>query len=111
MSLAPDNSTICTASADETLRFWKIFESGTSPYIDEKLMNKLNPKYYSLRWGYLGGRSSSPVPSKEKLTNKLNPNTTGWADAPAIGGLTNSIKWYLIRVLIQFISYSDDNNK
>jgi cell division cycle protein 20 (cofactor of APC complex) len=32
MSLAPDNSTICTASADETLRFWKVFESGSSPY-------------------------------------------------------------------------------
>ena len=26
MSLSPDNSTVCTASADETLRFWKLFE-------------------------------------------------------------------------------------
>lgn len=28
MSLSPDSSTVCTASADETLRFWKIFNSG-----------------------------------------------------------------------------------
>jgi hypothetical protein len=50
MSLAPDNSTICTASADETLRFWKVFESGSSPYSEEKMINKLNLKEYSLRW-------------------------------------------------------------
>lgn len=44
MSLAPDNSTICTASADETLRFWKVFESGSSPFYDGKQINKLNLK-------------------------------------------------------------------
>ena len=49
MSLAPDNSTICTASADETLRFWKVFESGSSPYLEEKQLYKLNLKNYSLR--------------------------------------------------------------
>ncbi len=27
MSLSPDASTVCTASADETLRFWKVFTS------------------------------------------------------------------------------------
>jgi WD40 repeat protein len=26
MAMAPDNTTICTASADETLRFWKVFD-------------------------------------------------------------------------------------
>jgi WD40 repeat protein len=49
MSLAPDNSTICTASADETLRFWKVFETGSSPFYDGKQNNKLNLKEYSLR--------------------------------------------------------------
>lgn len=28
MSLSPDSSTVCTASADETLRFWKVFNTG-----------------------------------------------------------------------------------
>ncbi len=49
MSLAPDNSTVCTASADETLRFWKVFDAGSSPYSEEKQINKLNLKYYGLR--------------------------------------------------------------
>lgn len=26
MAMAPDNTTICTASADETIRFWKVFD-------------------------------------------------------------------------------------
>lgn len=30
MSLSPDESTICSASADETLRFWKVFKSKDS---------------------------------------------------------------------------------
>ena len=30
MALAPDGTTVCTASADETLRFWKVFESSDS---------------------------------------------------------------------------------
>jgi WD40 repeat protein len=30
MSLSPDASTVCTASADETLRFWKVFNTGQS---------------------------------------------------------------------------------
>ena len=50
MVMAPDNSTICTASADETLRFWKVFEGGSGFSEDQE--NKpcsLNTKYCSLR--------------------------------------------------------------
>jgi len=28
MAISPDASTVCTASADETLRFWRVFECG-----------------------------------------------------------------------------------
>jgi cell division cycle 20, cofactor of APC complex len=28
LALSPDGSTVCSAGADETLRFWKVFESG-----------------------------------------------------------------------------------
>jgi len=27
--MAPDNTTVCTASADETLRFWKVFDNNS----------------------------------------------------------------------------------
>ncbi len=27
MSLSPDGSTVCSAASDETLRFWKVFET------------------------------------------------------------------------------------
>ena len=30
MAQSPDHSTICTASADETLRFWKLFDRDSS---------------------------------------------------------------------------------
>ena len=44
MTLSPDNSTVCTASADETLRFWHVFDKDHSYSTDEKIMGKLNPK-------------------------------------------------------------------
>jgi WD40 repeat protein len=50
MALAPDNATVCTASADETIRFWKVF-NGSSPYGEssEMLDCSLNSKFNSLR--------------------------------------------------------------
>ena len=50
MTLSPDNSTVCTASADETLRFWQVFENKSVFAKEEKLTEKLNPKNCSLRW-------------------------------------------------------------
>ena len=49
MTLSPDETTVCSASADETLRFWKIFETSSKVESDEKSNEKLNPKNYFLR--------------------------------------------------------------
>ena len=40
MAMSPDGTTVCSASADETLRFWKVFEN------DDKAarMKKVDPK-------------------------------------------------------------------
>jgi WD40 repeat protein len=35
MVMAPDNTTVCTASADETIRFWKVF-GGNSSFEDQR---------------------------------------------------------------------------
>ena len=48
MVMAPDNSTVCTASADETLRFWKVFEGSSEPDY-EKGFTTLNTKFCTLR--------------------------------------------------------------
>ncbi len=42
MSLSPDNSTVCTASADETLRFWKIFNGGKDKYRENKTFKEMD---------------------------------------------------------------------
>lgn len=50
LALAPDDSTVCSASADETLRFWKVFNNQKlSLHDDKKSPNRLNPTHCSLR--------------------------------------------------------------
>ena len=50
MVMAPDNTTVCTASADETIRFWKVF-GGSSSFEDNNWNERhsLNSKDCSLR--------------------------------------------------------------
>ena len=50
MVMAPDNSTVCTASADETIRFWKVFDD-SSEFGDEQSSQlcSLNTKFCGLR--------------------------------------------------------------
>ena len=41
--MSPDGKRVATASADETMRFWKIFDGDICSYIDNKLHeSKLN---------------------------------------------------------------------
>lgn len=50
LALAPDDSTVCSASADETLRFWKVFNNQKlSSHDHKKSPNRLNPTHCSLR--------------------------------------------------------------
>lgn len=49
MSLSPDASTVCTASADETLRFWKVFNSGYSKLKEGKYSKDIGLEECSLR--------------------------------------------------------------
>ena len=37
MSLSPDGSSVCSAASDETLRFWRVFET---PVDDNKKIKK-----------------------------------------------------------------------
>lgn len=49
MSLSPDASSVCTASADETLRFWKVFQSGGDKHYSKNLSTKMELDSCSLR--------------------------------------------------------------
>lgn len=49
MALSPDASTVCTASADETLRFWKVFNSGYSKMKEGKYCKDVGLEECSLR--------------------------------------------------------------
>lgn len=49
MSLSPDASTVCTASADETLRFWKVFNSGSGRMKEGKFSKEIGLEECSLR--------------------------------------------------------------
>jgi WD40 repeat protein len=52
MALSPDGSTICSGSADETLRFWRVFDNNSNMnngYKDNKRGDELNPISCSLR--------------------------------------------------------------
>lgn len=43
MALSPDGSTVCSASSDETLRFWKVFPGSrydTCDYDDSNIFTK-----------------------------------------------------------------------